>query len=153
MLRESSTRSAVCEPSRRPRKSTAAKQKPTPSASALSFASIHPDNFRLRNWPVLTLFARVSDCEKVPDYLHQTFDATLFLKLLYNRFRYEFLRLKIDVQMKVFHPLACSGADGHDPRAADLTSVIVKLEEDFEKCFDAVRTGENDPVVNMRVLY
>src|SRR5206468_2098063 len=83
----------------------------------------------------------------------QIFDAALFLKLLYNGFRYEFLRLKINMQMKVFNPLGCSSANDGDPRAADLTSVIVQLKEYFEKCFDTIRTSENDPVVNMRILH
>src|SRR5213594_1635009 len=35
----------------------------------------------------------------------------------------------------------------------DLPSVIVKLEENIEKRFDAVRTREHDPIIDVRVLH
>ena len=82
----------------------------------------------------------------------QIFDTALFLKRLYYRFRHEFFRLKIDMKMKVFHPLRRGWADGCNPRAADLTSVVVEFEKDLEKRVHAIRAGEDDPVVNVRVL-
>src|SRR5205807_4824939 len=78
--------------------------------------------------------------------------AALSLKFADDRFRDEFVRLKIDMQVKIFDPLRCCRADGGDPRPADLAPVVIKLEEDFEKRLDAVRTRKNDPVVTVRVL-
>src|SRR6202049_2273011 len=82
----------------------------------------------------------------------QIFHAALFLKFANDRFRDEFVRLKIDMQVKIFDSWRCRRADGGDPRPADLAPVVIKLEEDFEKRLDAVRARENDPVVTVRVL-
>src|SRR4029453_14600657 len=64
----------------------------------------------------------------------------------------EFFRLKIDMQMKIFHLLSRSRPDGRYPGAADFSQIIDKFEENIEKRFDAVRAGEHDPVVNVCVL-
>jgi hypothetical protein len=45
------------------------------------------------------------------------------------------------------------GSDRSNAHAADLTGIIVELEENIEERFDAVCTRENDPVIDMRVLY
>src|SRR5437667_3623258 len=82
----------------------------------------------------------------------QIFHAALLLKFADDRFRDEFVRLKIDMQVKISDPLRCRRADGGDPRPADLAPVVIKLEEDFEKRLDAVRARKNDPVVTVPVL-
>src|SRR2546428_1319212 len=55
--------------------------------------------------------------------------------------------------MKISHPLRRGGPNRCDLRATKLACVVVKLEKNFKKCVDAVRTGENDPVVDMRILH
>src|SRR4029077_18075685 len=82
----------------------------------------------------------------------QIFHAALFLKFADDRFRNEFVRLKIDMQVKIFDPLRCRRADGGDPRPADLAPVVIELKEDFEKRLDPVHAREDDPVVTVGVL-
>ena len=57
------------------------------------------------------------------------------------------------MQMKIFHPLRGSRADGGDPHAADLAGVVVELEKNLEERLDASGACENDPVVSVRVLH
>ena len=57
------------------------------------------------------------------------------------------------MQVKVFHALRRSRPDRCDAPSPDLPSVIVKLEENIEKRFDAVRTREHDPIIDVRVLH
>ena len=81
------------------------------------------------------------------------FDASLFLEFAHYRFGYEFFRLKIDVQVKIFHALRRGRPDRSDAYSADFTGVIVKLEENIEERFDAVRAREHDPIVGVRILH
>ena len=57
------------------------------------------------------------------------------------------------MQVKIFDPLRCRWSDGSDTHAADLTGVVVKLEENIEKRFDAIHAREHDPVVAVGVLH
>src|SRR5207245_8047529 len=57
------------------------------------------------------------------------------------------------MQWKVFPSLRRSRPDRCDAHSPDLASVIVKLEENIEKRFDAVRTREHDPIIDVRVLH
>src|ERR1700724_201224 len=82
----------------------------------------------------------------------QIFHAALFLKFTDDRFRDEFVRLKIDMQVKILDPLRCRRADGSDPGSADLAPVVIKFEEDLEQRLDAVHARKNDPIVTVRVL-
>src|SRR3984893_12018438 len=82
----------------------------------------------------------------------QIFHAALLLKLADDRFRDEFVRLKIDMQVKISDPLRCRRADGGDPRPTDLAPVVIELKEDFEKRLDPVHAREDDPVVTVGVL-
>src|SRR4029077_5066687 len=82
----------------------------------------------------------------------QIFHATLLSKFAHHSLCHEFVRLKIDMQMKISHALRSRRSDCGDLCRANLARVVVKLEEHLEKGVDAVRTREHDPVVGVRVL-
>src|SRR5437588_12289788 len=68
----------------------------------------------------------------------QIFHAALSLKFADDRFRDEFVRLKIDMQVKIFDPLRCCRADGGDPRPAALAPAAITREDAVEKPLAAV---------------
>src|SRR5437868_9898068 len=82
----------------------------------------------------------------------EVFNSALFFEFFTERFRHEIGRLQVDVQVKVSHALCGRRPDRGDLRCTNFAAVLVKLKEDLEKRIDPVRTGENDPVVGMRVL-
>src|SRR6185369_6075887 len=81
------------------------------------------------------------------------FDASLFPEFADDCFGDEFFRLKIDMQMKIFHTLCRGRSDRSDAHSADFTGIIVKLEENIKERVDAVCAREHDPIVAVRVLH
>src|SRR6266404_3548134 len=74
------------------------------------------------------------------------------MKLPDNRLSHELFRLKIDMEMKIAHPLRRCRTDGGNFRRADLTRIVVKFEKHFEEGVHAIRTRKQNPVVPVRVL-
>src|SRR5205814_8972167 len=83
----------------------------------------------------------------------QNFYPSLILKLPDNGLGHEFLRLKIEMNMKVSRALRCCGTDRGNLRGANLARIVVKFEKHFEKSVHVVRAGEHDPIVSVRVLH
>ena len=54
--------------------------------------------------------------------------------------------------MKILDSLGRRRADRRYLCSSDLTGVVVEFVKDFEKGVHAVRAGEDDPIVGMRVL-
>ena len=55
--------------------------------------------------------------------------------------------------MKIADPLGRGRPDRRDLHPADFARVIVELEKHFEKRVDAIRAGEYQPIVTVRVLH
>src|SRR5262249_9752518 len=56
------------------------------------------------------------------------------------------------MEMKISDPLRRGWTNGGNFRSANLARVVVEFVKHFEKRPYAVRTGEHDPVVKVRVL-
>src|SRR3954452_10370276 len=56
------------------------------------------------------------------------------------------------MEMEVSHSLGRCRPDRGDPRAPDLSAVVVQLEEQTEKRLDPVNAGENDPIILVSIL-
>ena len=56
------------------------------------------------------------------------------------------------METKIADSLRRRWTDGGDFRAADFTRVVIQFVKNFEKGVHAVRTGEHDPVIAVRVL-
>src|SRR5438874_8959342 len=57
------------------------------------------------------------------------------------------------MQVKIPYPLCGRRPDGSDLGGADFARISVELKKDFEERLHAVRAGEDDPVIGMRVLH
>ena len=62
-------------------------------------------------------------------------------------------RLHVHLEAKLAHPRRRGRADGGDPRPADIARVGKQPVEPVEKRVHAVRAGEDDPVVGVRILH